>query len=248
MLKAYFNEKAVHQLQTDHNYSIRGDIEESIGRIPTNAKQKHNSYYLVSKKEKERRYLDHVLQLLEDARKTIIADIAQMQIELEKFISGRDEVIDRKNAISKVLDDLREERQIEVGEDGYPKDEKAKSAIKKWEQKTGKKIDINSPEAAETLRYILLDLQHQESELDQKIEKKNSDIQNANEILNELEDDISTAKNNGVVNQTVLDRAKNILESKEELTSKLTEIENEQELNNLETDKAFIDVASDFKF
>ncbi len=248
MLKAYFNEKALHQLQTDHNYSMRGDIEENIGRIPTNTKQVHNSHDFLSKKEKARRYLDYVLQLLEDARKALIADIAQMQIELEKFISDRDEIIDRKNAISKVLDDLRDDGSIEVGEDGYPMDEKAKAAIKAWEQKTGRRFDANSPEAVDMLHYIILDLQQQESDLDRKIEDKTNDIQEANELLGELDNEIGKAKHNGHVNPAVLHRAEYVHKRKEELTNKLTEVENEKELDNLEANKEFINVAADFKF
>ena len=247
MLKAYFNEKALHQLLTDHNYSMRGDIEENIGRIPTNAKQVHNSHDFLSKKEKARRYLDHVLQLLEDARKALIADIAQMQIELEKFISDRDEIIDRKNAISKVLDDLRDNGNIEIGEDGYPIDEKAKAAIKAWEQKTGRRFDANSHEAVDMLHYIILDLQQQESDLDTKIEDKINDIQEANELLGELDNEIGTAKYNGHINHAIVKKVEAINIKEVELAS----VENESSLSKIEDishENNFVDVTKGLKF
>lgn len=247
MLKAYFNEKALHQLQTDHNYSLRGDIEESVGRIPTNAKQEHNAYSSLAKKEKTRRYLDHVLQLLEDARKAIIADIAQMQIELEIFIRDRDEVIDGKNTISKILNDLRDNDKLEVGEDGYPIDEKAKTAIKQWEQKTGEKFDANSPKAVEILRYILLDLQHQESNLDQKIEEKNNDIQNANELLNELDSEIDIAKNKGNVNRAIVDKVEAINKKEVELAS-VEDMKSTNEIDNTTHENNLVDVTKGFTF
>ena len=57
MLKAYFNEKALNQLQTDHNYNMRGDSDDSIGRITTNANQKDKSPKYLSKKEKQFRQI-----------------------------------------------------------------------------------------------------------------------------------------------------------------------------------------------
>ncbi|MDO5970293.1 hypothetical protein Q4Q35_10795 [Flavivirga aquimarina] len=247
MLKAYFNEKAFHQKQTDHNYSLRGDIEESIGRIPTTSLQTHNSHYAINKKEKDRRYLDRVLHLLQEARRAILADIAQMQIELEQLIKDRDEIIDKRNAISKVLDDLREDGRIEVGKDGYPINEKARAAIKEWEQKTGKKFDAGSLEASEMLHYIILDLSEQESKLDRDIENKNKEIQKANEILEDLDAGIEARNDGSKIPQKTINSAREYIAEKEKVSG-LEKTNMSDKLNNIDLENDSVDVTTSLKF
>lgn len=245
MLKSVFNENAVHLTKVDHDYSMRGDIENSIGRIATNSFQEHSGKVSLENKEKKRQHLDHILTLLEDARRALIADIAQMQRDLDKLIEDRDNVIDKKNAISDVLDELRENGKIEVGEDCYPADEKARAAIKEFEQKTGKKFDANSPEVAEMLHYIILDLEQQETALDQKINDKVHEIEEANELLDDLSKGVDTE---GKVNQKAIENAQSFIAKKEELTSKLEKVETSEALDSINEENQFVDVSADFKF
>ena len=57
MLRNLFNDKAIHLAEVDHNYNMRGDSDDSIGRITTNANQKDKNSKYHSKKEKQLRQL-----------------------------------------------------------------------------------------------------------------------------------------------------------------------------------------------
>ncbi len=57
MLRGLFNDKAIHLNEIDHNYNMRGDSENNIGRIATNAHQQDKSDEYLSKKGKQFRQL-----------------------------------------------------------------------------------------------------------------------------------------------------------------------------------------------
>lgn len=176
--------EAEHLKRSDLEYA-RADMNSDTGRISLghndikNAKSSQN-------KDKERKKSE-IMKLIEDARRALLKDLAKYQADLEKHLGERDEVIDKRKAVESFLEDYRENGEFDVGEDGYPTDEKAKEAIKEWEKKTGKKWDANDPDAAEILMVIIEDYKDQEKILDDKIEEDKNNIENTTELLEKAE-------------------------------------------------------------
>lgn len=158
MLTEDFNSEATKTAKEAFDYGMREEGAAEIGLIET-ANDQHagiNGKKDAERKKKEEQRLYHdVLHLLDDYRRKLLDDIDRIQEEINELIRLRDLVMERKEALEEFLADYKERTEFDVGEDGYPTNEKARDAIKAWEKRTGETWDASSPNADEMLLVVI---------------------------------------------------------------------------------------------
>lgn len=243
MLTEDFNSEAAKTTKEAFDYGMREEGAAEIGLIET-ANDQHAG--IEGKKEAERkkkedqRLYHDVLHLLDDYRRKLLDDIDRTQQEINELIRLRDLVMERKEALEEFLDERNRTGEFNLGDGGYPTNEKAKDAIKAWEKRTGQTWDAQAQDAHIMIRLII-DEHNQEIEdfgnrIKDKFEKE------LDPALKDLEE-IDEALESGVVTQVDVDRIKRRLEAEknsiEELKSTEQNVLKEEPTDAIDFDMGF---------
>lgn len=175
MLTDDFNSEAAKTAKEAFDYGMREEGAAEIGLIET-ANDQHagidGKKDAERKKKEEQRLYHDVLHILDDYRRKLLDDIDRIQEEINELIRLRDLVMERKEALEEFLDERNRTGEFNLGDDGYPTNEKAKDAIKAWEKRTGQTWDANKPDAAELLAAIIDDHDQQIEDFGIRIKDK----------------------------------------------------------------------------
>ncbi|MFY0696709.1 MAG: hypothetical protein JXR11_02535 [Balneola sp.] len=243
MLTDDFNSEATKTAKEAFDYGMREEGAAEIGLIET-ANDQHagidGKKDAERKKKEDQRLFHDVLHLLDDYRRKLLDDIDRIQEEINELIRLRDLVMERKEALEEFLDERNRTGEFNLGDDGYPTNEKAKDAIKAWEQRTGQTWDAQAQDAHIMIRLII-DEHNQEIEdfgnrIKDKFEKE------LDPALKDLEE-IDEALESGVVTQVDVDRIKRRLEAEknsiEELNSTEQNVLKEEPTDAIDFDMGF---------
>lgn len=149
---------------------------------------KNRKLEIKEKIEKQRwqRFLGHLLvqrtieDAIERAREIIEFHQSQMDILAKLIKEGREKLtalLEQKQALKQEIDRFRETGRFDLDVGGRFKNEKANEALSAWEEKTGSQIDLNSPSSYLSVLEAASNIEAQEDEIREGIERDELDYQ-----------------------------------------------------------------------
>jgi phage host-nuclease inhibitor protein Gam len=191
---------------------------------------KNRKLEIKEKIEKQRwqRFLGHLLvqrsieEAIERAREIIGFHQSQMDILAELIKEGREkltELFEHKQALKQQIDHFRETGRFDLDENGRFRNSRAEEALAAWEEKTNSHIDLHSPSSYLSVLEAASDIEAQEAETKQGVERDEEDYRyhktKRDEAI-EIKDDLKSG--DPVRCQQALERLENI-EGRESITT-----------------------------
>lgn len=210
-----FRDKAQEHAIKDYHYSMCIEGERSIGRMPTtNARGPDDPGKPSNKKKAEHR----LALLVEQGRIALLQQLEQLQLDLDKLIIERDNVVEQVTALEACLEDYKRTGAFDLAPDGYPVNEDARKAIMEWEQRTGRKFEPYAEDATDIVQLVIADLKRHEEDLNSQIQVKAQQIEEHTQRIEDL-DELKLKVRSGMLTEGQIDHELSLLE----------EIDNEQE-------------------
>jgi len=150
-LQDFHNE---HLKQTDLNYAKIEGGAEKIGRIETGQDQ-HRESFNADEKKKKKETLQYLLGRFEEHRKWLIEQMEMLQDIIDDLTHKSEEYQRNIEALENFLEKFEQNGAYDLGEDGYPKNNRVRELVKAFEDRTGQKWDASSEQADEILTRIL---------------------------------------------------------------------------------------------
>jgi hypothetical protein len=198
---------------------------------------KNRKLEIKEKIEKQRwqRFLGHLLvqrsieEAIERAREIIEFHQSQMDILAELIKEGREKLtalLEQKQALKHEIDCFRETGRFDLDKNGKFKNPIAEQALAAWEEKTNSQIDLHSPSSYLSVLEAASDIEAQEDETKEGIERDEEDYQyhktkrdEAIEIKNDLESGDPERSRNALERLENLESNQRLITTENSLTS-----------------------------